>query len=64
MRAPLPLTCFLLLAACGSHNDDAGSVSPEEDRLLNEAASSLDVNSAAAPDTGADANTTDSGNAQ
>lgn len=55
---------LLLLAACGSRSDDAGGVSPEEDRMLNDAASSLDANYMAAPDNGAVANTADTGNAQ
>lgn len=63
----LPLA---LLAGCGSRSDDVGGVSPEEDRMLNDAASSLDVNYMAAPDgsivsnTADAANTTDTGNAQ
>lgn len=57
----LPLA---LLAACESRSDDVGGVSPEEDRMLNEAASSLDVNYMAAPDNAATANATDTGNAQ
>ena len=39
-------------------------VSPEEDRMLNDAASSLDANYMAAPANAVDANTTDAGNAQ
>jgi len=62
MIRALGLTPLLLLAACGSHDKDAGAVSPEEDRMLNEAAASQDIN-ATAP-VGADANATDPGNAQ
>lgn len=66
MRTPVALLGLALLAACGSRTDDTGAVSPEEDRMLNEAASSLDVNYMAAPDNGADvvANAADPGNAQ
>lgn len=64
MNRAFALMPLLLLAACGSRSDDTGAVSPEEDRLLNDAASSLDANFMAAPDAGADANTTDAGNAQ
>ena len=64
MRAALPLLGLALLAACGSRNDDVGGVSPEEDRMLNDAASALDVNYMAAPDNGVVANTADTGNAQ
>jgi len=64
MRAALPLLGLALLAACGSRNDDVGGVSPEEDRMLNDAAASLDVNYMAAPANDAAANATDSGNAQ
>ena len=63
MRAALPLLGFALLAACGSRNDDVGGVSPEEDRMLNDAASSLDANYMAAPISSADANAADIGNA-
>ncbi len=64
MRAALPLLGLVLLAACGSRSDDVGGVSPEEDRMLNEAASSLDANYMAVPENSADANTSDPGNAQ
>ncbi len=64
MRAPLILLGLALLAACGSRNDDAGAVSPEEDRMLNEAAASQDINATAPADAGVDANTSDPGNAQ
>ena len=64
MRAALPLLALALLAACGSRNDDAGAVSPEEDRMLNAAAASQDINAAAQPDNTVDANTTDPGNVQ
>ena len=64
MRAALPLLGLVLLAACGSRSDDVGGVSPEEDRMLNDAASSLDANYMAAPDNSAIANTTDAGNVQ
>ena len=50
MRAALPLLALVLLAACGSRSDDVGGVSPEEDRMLNDAAASLDANYMAAPD--------------
>ena len=64
MRAPFVLLGLALLAACGSRSDDAGAVSPEEDRMLNEAAASQDIN--ATPTTADDGNadTTDAGNAQ
>lgn len=42
-----PSAALLLLAACGSHRDDPGAVSPEEDRMLNEAASSQEAPAAA-----------------
>ncbi|QDZ06753.1 hypothetical protein FPZ24_04060 [Sphingomonas panacisoli] len=57
----LPL---LILAGCSSRADDTGSVSPEEDRMLNDAASSLDANYTAPPDAGPDANAIVSENAQ
>jgi hypothetical protein len=44
MRAGLALLGLALLAGCGSRSDDVGGVSPEEDRMLNEAAASLDAN--------------------
>ena len=50
MRAAFPLIALALLAACGSRNDDVGGVSPEEDRMLNDAASALDANYMAPPD--------------
>ena len=50
MRAPLVLLGVALLTGCGHRNDDAGGVSPEEDRQLNEAAAALDVNYVAPPD--------------
>jgi hypothetical protein len=64
MRAVLPLLGLVLLAACGSRGDDVGGVSPDEDRMLNEAASSLDANYMAASDNSAVANAADAGNAQ
>jgi len=64
MRAATALLGLALLAACGSRNDDVGGVSPDEDRMLNEAAASLDVNYMAAPDNSVVANATDPGNAQ
>ncbi|HEX4693218.1 hypothetical protein [Sphingomonas sp.] len=63
MRLPLALTALALLAACGHKDDPVGAASPEEDRMLNEAASSLDVT----PDNAAIDNTaqpTPQGNAQ
>ncbi len=50
MRGAIALIGLALLAACGSRNDDTGAVSPEEDRMLNDAAATLDVNYMAAPD--------------
>ncbi|MBN8806836.1 MAG: hypothetical protein J0I47_01155 [Sphingomonas sp.] len=38
---------LLLLAACNSHRADPGAVSPEEDRMLNEAAASQEAPNAA-----------------
>lgn len=49
MRAPLALAALALLAGCHQRSDDASAVSPEEDRMLNEAAASQDVNMAAQP---------------
>ena len=43
MNRLLFLFPLLLLAACGHKDDPVGAASPEEDRMLNEAASSLDV---------------------
>ena len=43
MRGRLAFASFLLLAACGHKDEPVGAVSPEEDRMLNEAASSLDA---------------------
>jgi hypothetical protein len=43
MRAPLALTALVLLAACGHKDEPVGAVSPEEDRMLNEAASSQEA---------------------
>ena len=64
MRAALPLLALVLLAACGSRSDDVGGVSPEEDRMLNEAAASQDINATVPVGVDVDANTTDPGNAQ
>ncbi|MDB5680660.1 MAG: hypothetical protein JWO16_465 [Sphingomonas bacterium] len=64
MIRALVLMPLLFLAGCGSHNDDVGGVSPEEDRMLNEAAASQDINATTAPDEGVDANSADPGNAQ
>ena len=64
MRAAVALLGVALLAGCGSRNDDVGGVSPEEDRMLNEAAASQDINATTQPDTTADANTIDPGNTQ
>jgi hypothetical protein len=58
------LTPFLLLASCGSGPSSPGGVSPEEDRLLNEAASSLDANFMTAPDNGTTDAPADQGNGQ
>ena len=55
MRAGLALLSICTLAslsACGSGHNDPGAVSPEEDRMLNEAASSLDANADALPENG------------
>lgn len=63
MRVPIALSALALLAACGHKDDPVGAASPEEDRMLNEAASSLDVT----PDNAAAANTVQpapQGNAQ
>ena len=62
MRAPLVLIALGLLAGCGRSNDDVGGVSPEEDRLLNEAAASQDANLTTAPI--GNAGDTDPGNGQ
>jgi len=43
MRVAIALGALALLAACGHKDDPVGAASPEEDRMLNEAASSLDV---------------------
>jgi hypothetical protein len=64
MRAALALLGLALLAGCGSRSDDTGAISPEEDRMLNEAAASQDINAVVPADTGVDANTADTGNAQ
>jgi hypothetical protein len=64
MRAAAALLGLALLAGCGSRNDDVGGVSPEEDRMLNEAAASQDINATTAPDEGVYANATAAGNAQ
>ena len=64
MRAAVTLLGLALLAGCGSRNDDVGGVTPDEDRMLNEAAASLDVNYMAAPANNVDANATEAGNAQ
>ncbi|MEO5492477.1 MAG: hypothetical protein ABIR08_00445 [Sphingomonas sp.] len=64
MRAAAALLGFALLAGCGSRNDDVGGVTPDEDRMLNEAAASLDVNYMAPIDNSVDANAADPGNAQ
>ncbi|MDB5678976.1 hypothetical protein [Sphingomonas bacterium] len=42
----LPL---LFLAGCHQRSDDVGGVSPEEDRMLNEAAASQDINLTSEP---------------
>ncbi|THD37230.1 MAG: hypothetical protein E7773_04125 [Sphingomonas sp.] len=62
MRIPLALVAVALLAGCHSRTDDPGAVSPEEDRMLNEAAASQDVNATAAPTDNAQA--VDQGNTQ
>lgn len=49
MRVPPALVAFALLAGCGHRNDDVGGVSPEEDRMLNEAAASQDANLTSQP---------------
>jgi hypothetical protein len=67
MRARLALVAFALLAGCGQRNDDVGGVSPEEDRMLNEAAASQDVNLTSEPidnAAGDEATAADQGNAQ
>ena len=66
MRARLAFLTLALLAGCGQRNDDVGGVSPEEDRMLNEAAASQDINLTSAPiDNAADnATAADQGNAQ
>lgn len=45
-----PLALALLLAACSSAHEEAGAVTADQDRQLNEAAASLDANVAAADD--------------
>lgn len=62
MRIAL-LTPLLLLAACGSGTTPGGT-SPEEDRLLNDAASSLEANFMTAPDNGTADAPLDQGNSQ
>lgn len=64
MNRSFALMSLLLLAACGSRSDDTGAVSPEEDRMLNEAAASQDINATVPVGISADANATDPGNAQ
>lgn len=49
MRAPLALVAIALLAGCGHKTDDVGGVTPEEDRMLNEAAASQDINLTSEP---------------
>lgn len=56
MRRIVLVAPLLLIAACHSNRDDPGAVSPEEDRMLNEAAatqeapSPVDNNAQAATD--------------
>ena len=43
MARILILAPLLVLGACGHKDEPVGAVSPEEDRMLNEAASSMDA---------------------
>jgi hypothetical protein len=64
MRArfiPLGLAAFASLSACGSGGTTPGGASPEEDRLLNEAAARED---ATPPDNGIADAPSDQGNTQ
>lgn len=58
------LSALAILSACGSGHNDAGPVSPEEDRMLNEAASSPDADHTALRDNGTTDGPSEKGNMQ